>query len=566
MRAILPRRYVRLNDWMDDNVNAQIVDAAAVADLAEDLRAARFTVDAVGELWGDVAGDALLRDQPVLARRALRAAGTEDRLAVLASLFLLGDAVPVGALAAALPTLGLERAEALGLIARRGDEAQPRIDLRPYAFTDELGAAQWWIASDLGELALRSALPVGHVLGVGGASLTLAGLMMPGAGARADLGAAGGAPEQEARVLDLGTGCGIQAMHARRHAAHVVATDISPRALWFTQFNAALNGVTGIETRLGSMFEPVAGERFDRVVSNPPFVITPRAEGVPAYEYRDGGMEGDAIVASFVAGVGAHLAPGGTAQLLGNWEYRGGEDGLDRVRGWVEASAVPLDAWVVEREVQDAARYAETWIRDGGTLPGTPEHEALLTAWIEDFERRGVTAVGFGYLLLRRPAGGAGAAAGAGDATPAPTLARYERLGQPIAAPHSLGGHLRAALAGHDAQAALGDAELAASSCLVAPDISEARHFRPGDDDPSVIELRQGGGFNRVIGVDPALAALVGACDGTLPLGALIGAIAQLMDAPEPALRDELLPRVRELIDLGVLALVPAGAPGAGGR
>ncbi|NLA09036.1 MAG: methyltransferase [Microbacteriaceae bacterium] len=560
---------------MDENVSALVVDAAAVADLAEDLRAARFTVDAVGELWGGPAGDALLRDQPVLARRALRAAGAAHRLAALASLFLLGDAVPADALAAALPTLGLERAAALGLIARRGHEVVPRVDLRPYAFTDELGAQEWWIASDLGELALRSALPVGHVLGVGGASLTLAGLMMPGVGA----GVGVGAPDQEARVLDLGTGCGIQALHARRHAAHVVATDISPRALWFTEFNAALNGVTGIETRLGSMFEPVAGERFDRVVSNPPFVITPRTEGVPAYEYRDGGMEGDAIVASFVEGVGAHLEPGGTAQLLGNWEYREGEDGLDRVRGWVEASAVPLDAWVVEREVQDAARYAETWIRDGGTLPGTPEHEALLTAWVDDFERRGVTAVGFGYLLLRRPAGaatgaGADASRGAGAhgegtapaAPAAPTLARYERVGQPIAAPHSLGGHLRAALAGHDAQAALSDDELAASSCLVAPDISEARHFRPGDDDPSVIELRQGGGFSRVIGVDPALAALVGACDGTLPIGALIGAIAQLMDAPEPALREELLPRVRELLELGVLVLVPAGAPDADQR
>lgn len=559
MRAILPRRRVRLNDWMDENVRALVVDAAAVADLAEDLRAARFTVDAVGALWGSAAGDALTRDQPTLARRALRAAGTEHPLAVLASLFLLGDAVPADALAAALPRLGLERAAALGLIARRGAEVIPRIDLRPYAFTDELGAEQWWIGSDLGELALGSALPVGHVLGVGGASLTLAGLMMPGAGE----GARGGAPDDRARVLDLGTGCGIQALHARRHAAHVVATDISPRALWFTQFNAALNGVTGIETRLGSMFEPVAGERFDRVISNPPFVITPRSEGVPAYEYRDGGMEGDAIVASFVTGVGAHLEPGGTAQLLGNWEYREGEDGLERVRGWVAASPVPLDAWVVEREVQDAARYAETWIRDGGTLPGTPEYEALLTAWIDDFERRGVTAVGFGYLLLRRPAASGhgadadaeGAGAMSGATSGATSLARYERLGQAITAPHSLGGHLRAALAGHDAQVALGDDELAASRCLVAPDISEVRHFRPGDDDPSVIELHQGGGFNRVIGVDPALAALVGACDGTLPLGALIGAIAQLMDAPEPALRDALLPRVRELIDLGMLAL-----------
>ncbi|MFX7756163.1 hypothetical protein ABTJ91_20940, partial [Acinetobacter baumannii] len=77
-------------------------------------------------------------------------------------------------------------------------------------------------------------------------------------------------------------------------------------------------------------------ETFDRVASNPPFVITPRVAGVPAYEYRDGGLEGDALVASVIAGVGAHLEPGGVAQSLGNWEYRNGESGLDRVRGWVD--------------------------------------------------------------------------------------------------------------------------------------------------------------------------------------------------------------------------------------
>ena len=516
-----------------------------VAALASDLTAAGFSVDGLGALWGEMAGAALLRDQPALARRALIVAAAEaDRdeatakvrrsLASLARLLVLGDVISAVDAAAALPSLGIDGAEALGLCIRRGDEIVPRIDLRPYAFADTHGEGQWWIASDLGELALGSALPEGHVLGVGGASLTLAGISMPGS-------------DPAGKVLDLGTGCGIQALHARRHARHVIATDISPRALWFTEFNAALNGIDGIETRLGSMFEPVAGERFDAVISNPPFVITPRAEGVPSYEYRDGGLEGDAIVASFVSGVGTHLVPGGVAQLLGNWEYRDDEDGLDRVRSWVAASPVALDAWVVEREVQDAASYAETWIRDGGTLPGTPEFDALLEAWVRDFAVRGVTAVGFGYLLLRRPL------------SDTPTLARYERLAGPIAAPRGLGEHLRDALHEHDGQATLDDDALASARLVVAADVSEARHFRPGDDDPSVIELRQGGGFGRTIAVDPGLAALVGACDGELPVGVIISAIGQLMDASESELREELLPRVRELIDTGVLVFAPDG-------
>ncbi|HAN25069.1 MAG TPA: SAM-dependent methyltransferase, partial [Microbacterium ginsengisoli] len=137
-------------------------------------------------------------------------------------------------------------------------------------------------------------------------------------------------------------------------------------ALRFAALNAALAGDAAVELREGSLFEPVAGEQFDRVVSNPPFVITPRVAGVPAYEYRDAGFAGDDLVAAVVRGVGEVLTPGGVAQLLGNWEYRDGEDGLERVQAWVAASPVPLDAWIVEREQLDPLAYAQLWVRDGG--------------------------------------------------------------------------------------------------------------------------------------------------------------------------------------------------------
>ncbi|PZQ91965.1 MAG: SAM-dependent methyltransferase [Leifsonia xyli] len=492
-----------------------------ISALRADLEAARYRVDHLEALWGAAAGAALQRGDRVPAARAL--AASADPAAVLARAFVLGETVDAAELAAALPALTLAGAARLALVAAEGERARPLVDLRPYAFVDPHGAGEWWIASDLGELATGAALRVDHVLGVGGASTTLASLQFPDA---AD------------RVLDLGTGCGIQALHARRFARQVVATDISARALDYARLNAELNGVDGIEFRLGSLFEPVAGERFDRIVSNPPFVITPRVPGVPAYEYRDGGLEGDALVAAVVAGAAAHLAPGGTAQLLGNWEYRGEHDGLERAADWARDAG--LDAWVIERDRLDPARYAETWIRDGGTRGGTPEYERLVGAWLDDFARRGVSEVGFGYLVVRRP-----------DA--APTLRRVERVSAPLDGVAGLGAHLSEALAARDRIAGLSDEALASSAFRVAGDVTEERSHWPGEADPTVIVLRQGGGLRRELRVDTALAAVVGACDGELPLGVIVDAVAELLGAEAPRMRPAVFAEVRELVTDGFL-------------
>ncbi|GAA4171353.1 DUF7059 domain-containing protein [Gryllotalpicola koreensis] len=508
------------------------LDADLITALRADLTTADFTVDTVRGLWSEAAGGALTRSHRVAAQRELAAArevGELTAAGTLAWLFVLGLPVTGSELDAALPELGADGAAALGLAEL--DETQPAsdllrplVDLRPYAFTDARGAQEWWIASDLGELALGHALGADHVLGVGGASTTLSSLILP----------------REAELaLDLGTGCGIQAMHVARRARRVIATDISARALEYADFNARLNGIGNIEFRLGSLFEPVAGERFGQIVSNPPFVITPRVAEVPEYEYRDGGFTGDELVQRVVAGIREHLEPGGVAQLLGNWEYYAGVDGLDRVRSWAEG----LDAWVVERELQDAPRYAETWIRDGGTRSGDPEYDRWYAQWLDDFAARGVEYVGFGYLTLRAPAGGE------------PTLARFEQVESSGTNPAGIGAHVAQALAAHDAVSGLTDAALAELRLKVARDVTEERHSWPGDEAPIVITLRQGAGFGRALQVDPALSGLVGACDGELTIGQISDAIAALFEVDEAELRADLLPRVRELVFTGFLEL-----------
>lgn len=283
-------------------------DPALLDALRADLTEAEYTVPAVEELLGPLASAALHREEPLPALRATAGPGdpTTARVAALVRLFVLGAEVPRRAVEAAFPRLGADGVARLGLVevagAQDGDAVRAVVDLRPYEAADAAGTVDWWLASDLGELATGRALHTDHVLGVGGASTTLAQVTVR---------------DPRDRVLDLGTGCGIQALHASRHARQVVGTDISVRALAFARFNASLAGLSAerLELRAGSMLEPVAGELFDLVVSNPPFVITPRAAGVPEYDYRDGGLAGDAIVRELVTGVGRVLAPGGVALL-----------------------------------------------------------------------------------------------------------------------------------------------------------------------------------------------------------------------------------------------------------
>ncbi|MDI2097750.1 DUF7059 domain-containing protein [Ruicaihuangia caeni] len=510
-------------------------DAASIALLARDLEAATFSVDALSELWGPAADGALFRGHRAPALRAI--ASKPRPLATLATVFVLGLPVRETELAEALPALGVGGAITLGLVARaESGFVTPSVDLRPYSFVDERGSGAWWIASDLGELAREHELDESHVLGVGGASTTLTGLMVQ---------------RPVASALDLGTGCGIQAMHLSRHAEHVVATDISARALAFARFNAMLNGIRSIEFRQGSLFEPVEGERFEQIVSNPPFVITPRRQGVPEYEYRDGGLVGDDIVRHMLVHGAEHLADGGVAQFLGNWEYHGGASAFDRVEEWVANAAI--DLWVVEREALDPAEYAETWIRDGGTRPG-PVFDDLERRWLEDFELRGVSQVGLGYITMRRPR-----PAHSQEPHPGQRLRRFERLqhqlGETVG---GLGAHLLQSLVAHDALSRLDDDSVAALQLRVAASVTEERHYWPGDDDPTAMLLRQGSGFGRAIPLDTALAATIGACDGSLSVAAICSAIGQLLDVNSDAVLASVLPRLREAIFTGFLELPDA--------
>ena len=279
--------------------------------------------------------------------------------------------------------------------------------------------------------------------------------------------------------------------------------------------------------------------RFDLIVSNPPFVITPRSGVVPLFEYRDAGGAGDAVVADLVRGIGAHLEPGGIAQFLGNWEVPRGATWSDRVASWVAGTG--LDAWVVQREVQDPAEYAETWARDGGHHPGTAQFDAMYAAWLDDFAARDVESIGFGVITLQRPA------------TDRAPFVDLDEVTWPVQNPMGeavlAGLRARTWLAEHDDEAVLD------AGWRCGPDVHEERHTMPGAADPTVIILRQGGGLRRHLTMTTVTAAFASVADGELSARQAAAAIAGILGLDTSEVAGEIAAFVREAAPDGLLIL-----------
>ena len=317
-------------------------------------------------------------------------------------------------------------------------------DLRPYAG----GGADWWVASDLAELATGKPLREDHVLGIGGASTTLASWTPR--------------PHVE-RALDLGTGCGVQALHLDAHA--------------------------------------------------------------------------DEIVRDLVRAVGDHLEPGGIAQFLGNWEVPVGATWTERVTAWLDGTG--LDAWVVQREVQDPAQYAETWARDGGHHPGTADFNTMYAAWLDDFEARDVASIGFGVITLQRPR------------TDRDPFVDLMDVPWPVESPMGA-----TVLAGLDARTWLTEADDDAVLDAVwtcAADVHEERHTTPGSADPRAIVLRQVGGLRRHLTLTTVTAAFSSVCDGDLSARVAAAAISGLLDVDGSAVRAEVAAFVRDAAKDGLI-------------
>ena len=344
-----------------------VVDRAAAATARKALASVGYGERGVVDLLGDEGPGADAADVPVFERRL-----PDSPLAIAVRLLLLQLPVPSADAARALGPEGADAVVALGLAVRSGEALEPRGRIMPVE----------------GLLLACDTFPSGST-----DSPRYVAAFTPTASWCAAL-----TPRRPVeRALDVGTGNGAQALLAARHASHVVATDVNPRALAFTSLNAALNGFENIETRLGNLFAPVAGESFDLITCNAPYVISPETK----WQYRDGGLPADEFSARVVEGAAAALADDGYATLLVSWLAKSEDDPDGRVYEWLEGNE--CDAWVLGLAGDDPLEHASTW---NDHL--VDDHAALgdaLDTWTAYFSELGVGWITEGAVLLHRRSG-----------------------------------------------------------------------------------------------------------------------------------------------------------------
>ena len=475
---------------------------------------AGFTLDAVTERLGTHVFAHLAAGETAPLERATREG---DRLDLLARLFLLGAPVSVSEAEVALAPLPIAAWVDGGVVAVDGDAARGLVTIRPLGDDgDHLVAHDMAVGAGTANAE--------HVLGISASTLALAGATI-----RRPIDAA----------FDLGTGCGIQAIHAASHASRVVAADLNPRAVAMATLTMELNGINRVRVRQGDRFDPVAGEQFQLIVANPPFVISPSRR----YLFRDSGLLMDDICRSIVQSAPAHLTVGGHCQLLASWAHIAGEDWHDRLAAWFEDTG--CDALVLERESLEPGEHTASWLRQ------TERPDAWgveYDAWLDYLERHRVEAVAFGLITMRKREGG----------TP---WFRAESATQDFAMP--CGDHLGATFELADFLAAHPETALLDVPLRVAPDVVLDDRSRPTADGWETMQrqLRQTAGLRNEGDVDPAVAAIVAACDGRRRLGDILASVAATSDVDLDAMVRAALPIVRRLVEQAFLLPADVAAP-----
>ncbi len=179
-----------------------------------------------------------------------------------------------------------------------------------------------------------------------------------------------------------------------------MGVDLSPRAVCFARFNALLNGIDNCSFVVGDLYGPVAGQRFERVLANPPFVACPE---LGTLLFRDGGRSGEEVLGRLVAGCEEHLTRGGTVVIRTDLVEHAGERYHDKLRQWLGGGA-GFQAITLEASRIDPFTYA-AYHNDHLSGDGAAWQDEVFR-WIDSYLDEGVVAMRAGFIVLGRRGSG----------------------------------------------------------------------------------------------------------------------------------------------------------------
>jgi SAM-dependent methyltransferase len=338
-------------------------------------------------------------------------------------------------------------------------------------------------------------------------------------------------------TLDLGTGGGILSMGAAKFSDTVVGTDLNERAVTFAAFNARLNGVENVEFLRGDLFAPVANRRFDLILSNPPFFITPQQ----GYMFCDNPMELDGLCRRLVKEAPEYLNEDGYMQMLCEWAQIGGQRWEERLTEWLEGTG--CDAWVMKGLTQNPEEYAQHRIRETSQDPA--DDAKLYDGYMTYYRERGVEAIHDGLVVMRRRTG-----------------TNWVQLEEVPKTPQGeLGELVLSTFAARDLLIQLKDDE---SLLTIKPTLSTHARLEQicaqsrGQWAAETITLRLISGFPFHLALQPLVAEFLATCDGTRTADQAIQEFAAVANAPLDTVRRECLAMMRKLIERGFM-IVPPG-------
>jgi methylase of polypeptide subunit release factors len=336
-------------------------------------------------------------------------------------------------------------------------------------------------------------------------------------------------------TLDLGAGSGILSLGASRYSDVVVATDLNQRAVACTRFNARLNDIDNIEAMAGDCFAPVAGRRFDLILSNPPFFITPQGD----YLFCENPMELDGLCRRLIKEGPEYLNEGGYMQMLCEWAQIKGQPWEERIAEWLQGNG--CDAWVMKGLTQDPEEYAQHRISETSQDPS--QDAASYAGYMQYYRHRGVEAIHDGLIVMRR--------------RDAQNWVRIEET--PQASKGNLGDMILSTFAAHDLmQRDSGDDQLLAIRPKLSPNVrlEQISEQREGQWRPESLTLRLISGFPFHMDVQPLVAEFLVTCDGTRTAGEAIQGLAANANAPVERVQGECLTMIRKLIERGFMIAV----------